>query len=57
MDSLTEKLDNLDKCMFAGKQVIHYTKYKPDCKECKGYRMICEQKRLYEPKRNYTNAK
>ena len=49
-NKLDDKLDDLDKCIFAGKEVKHYTDYKPNCKECKGYRMICEQKGIYEPK-------
>jgi len=50
MGSLIKKIDAMDKCIFVGKNIIHHTEYKPNCKECNGYKIICEQKNLYEPK-------
>ena len=50
MGSLTKKLDYIDKCIFVGKNIIHHTEYKPNCKECNGYKIECEQKGVYEPK-------
>jgi len=47
------KLDDLDKCIFAGKDVKHYRKYKPDCRSCNGYKMKCEQEGQYKSKREF----
>lgn len=52
MTNLINKLDELDKCVHTGKDTKHYTEYKPDCRECTGYRMMCEQKGNYKPYRD-----
>ena len=44
------KLDDMDKCIFTGKAIKHYTEFKPDCFSCTGYREKCEKEGLYEPK-------
>ncbi|MFH1276724.1 MAG: hypothetical protein ABIH82_06450 [Candidatus Woesearchaeota archaeon] len=45
-----KRLEDLDKCIFTRKKVIHFTEHKPNCKECEGYSPNCK---LYEPKRRY----
>ncbi len=45
-----KRLDDLEECVFTGKEMIHHTDYKPNCMKCNGYKMMCEQKGVYKSK-------
>ena len=41
--------NELEKCVHTGKETNHLTDYKPNCKDCKGYMIRCEQEGKYKP--------
>ena len=43
MKSSIKKLDELDKCIFAGKEITHYTEYKPNLTAKAGMKCMVKQ--------------